>query len=121
MYDKIALIQKLWRGDKISMANGADVATEITILPRPIQAELPVWLTGELDETFLNAGRLGFNILTAKLSLGHNLNKVVSKASNYRDAMLANHGRPGAYYDDAPHLCHRAIPADKNSGRAGYG
>lgn len=95
MYDKIALIQRLWRGEKISLPNGAGLRTDVGILPAPIQAELPVWLTGESDDTFLNAGRLGFNVLTANFALGHSLSKFVSKARIYRDAMLAHHGRPG--------------------------
>jgi natural product biosynthesis luciferase-like monooxygenase protein len=95
MYDKIALIQRLWRGEKVSVPNGAGLRTEVGILPAPIQNELPIWLTGESDDTFSNAGRLGFNVLTANFALGHNLNKFVSKARMYREAMLAHHGRPG--------------------------
>jgi natural product biosynthesis luciferase-like monooxygenase protein len=109
MYDKIALIQRLWRGEKISVTNGAGQTTEVGILPSPIQAELPVWLTGESDETFLNAGRLGFNVLTANFALGHNLSKFVSKARIYRDAMLANHGHPG----HITLMCH-AFAAEKS-------
>lgn len=95
MYDKIALIQRLWRGEKISLPNGAGLATEVGILPAPIQSELPIWVTGESDETFLNAGKLGYNILTANFALGHDLGKFVSKARIYRDAIQAHHHRPG--------------------------
>jgi len=95
MYEKIATIQKLWRGEKVPVTNGAGLKSEVGILPSPIQPELPIWLTGESDETFLNAGKLGFNVLTANFSLGHSLEKFVSKAHIYRDAILANHGRPG--------------------------
>ena len=95
MYDKIALIQRLWCGEKVSLPNGTGLRTEVGILPAPIQNKLPIWLTGESDETFSNAGRLGFNVLTANFALGHNLSKFVSKARIYRDAMLAHHGRPG--------------------------
>jgi natural product biosynthesis luciferase-like monooxygenase protein len=95
MYDKIALVQRLWRGEKLSLPNGTGLRTEVGVLPAPIQKELPIWLTGESDETFSNAGRLGFNVLTANFALGHNLSKFASKARIYRDAMLAHHGRPG--------------------------
>jgi len=44
MFQKIAVIQMLWRGEKVSLANGAGVTTEIGILPAPIQKELPIWL-----------------------------------------------------------------------------
>jgi natural product biosynthesis luciferase-like monooxygenase protein len=95
MYDKIAIIQKLWRGEKVSLANGMGVMTSVNILPAPIQQELPIWLTGQSDDTFLNAGKLGFNILTANFALNHDLREFVRKAKLYRDAIQTHHGRRG--------------------------
>jgi natural product biosynthesis luciferase-like monooxygenase protein len=95
MFQKIAMIQKLWRGEKVSLPNGAGVATEVGILPAPIQKELPIWLTGSSDDTFLNAGRLGFNVLTANFALKHDLKEFNRKARIYRDAIQAQHGRRG--------------------------
>jgi natural product biosynthesis luciferase-like monooxygenase protein len=95
MFEKIAMIQKLWRGETVSLANGMGVETEVNILPAPIQKELPIWLTGQSDDTFSNAGRLGFNVLTANFSLNHDLNEFVRKAKIYRDAMQKHHGRRG--------------------------
>jgi len=95
MYDKIAMVQKLWRGDKVSLVNGAGVKTEVNVLPTPIQPELPIWLTGQSDDTFVNAGKLGFNILTANFALNHDLRGFLRKAKLYRDAIQAHHGRRG--------------------------
>ena len=95
MYDKIAIVQKLWRGEKISLANGAGVKIEVGILPTTIQKELPIWLTGKADDTFLNAGKLGFNVLTANFTLKHDLTEFVRKARIYRDTIQAHHGRRG--------------------------
>jgi natural product biosynthesis luciferase-like monooxygenase protein len=95
MYEKIALIQRLWRGEKVSLANGAGVETEVGILPAPIQKELPIWVTGQSDETFLNAGKLGFNVLTANFALRHDLSEFVRKVKIYRDAIQAHHGHRG--------------------------
>ncbi len=95
MFQKIAMIQKLWRGEKISLPNGAGVMTEVGILPAPIQKELPIWLTGSSDDTFLNAGRLGFNVLTANFALRHDLKEFNRKTRLYRDTILEHHGRPG--------------------------
>src|ERR1700691_5943115 len=36
MYAKIAIIQRLWRGEKISLPNGAGITTEVGILPAPV-------------------------------------------------------------------------------------
>lgn len=95
MYEKIATIQKLWRGEKVSLANGAGLQSEVGILPAPIQKELPIWLTGKSDDTFLNAGRLGLNVLTANFTLKHDLKEFVRKAQIYRDTIQTNHGRRG--------------------------
>jgi len=95
MYEKLAIIQKLWRGEKMSLPNGVGVKTEVNILPAPVQPELPIWLTGQSDDTFLNAGKLGFNVLTANFALNNNANKFMSKAKLYRDAIQAYHGRRG--------------------------
>jgi natural product biosynthesis luciferase-like monooxygenase protein len=46
MYEKLAQIQQLWRGEKISLPNGVGVATDVGILPAPIRKELPIWITG---------------------------------------------------------------------------
>jgi natural product biosynthesis luciferase-like monooxygenase protein len=95
MYGKIAIIQKLWRGEKVSLPNGMGVETAVNILPAPIQQELPIWLTGQSDDTFLNAGKLGFNVLTANFSLNHDIKELIRKSKIYREAIQAHHGRRG--------------------------
>jgi natural product biosynthesis luciferase-like monooxygenase protein len=95
MYSKLAMIQKLWRGEKVLLPNGTGVMTEVAILPTPIQNELPIWLTGQSDDTFFNAGKLGLNVLTANFALGHSLKEFCRKVGIYRDAVCSYHGRPG--------------------------
>src|SRR5438132_11366998 len=95
MYEKLSIIQKLWRGEKIALPNGAGVNVEVGILPVPVQKELPIWLTGKSDDTFFNAGKLGSNVLTANFSLKHDLKEFVRKARIYRDAIWMHHGRRG--------------------------
>jgi natural product biosynthesis luciferase-like monooxygenase protein len=95
MYEKIDLIQKLWRGEKVGLPNGAGVMTDVGILPAPIQQELPIWLTGQSDDSFLNAGKLGFNVLTANFALRHSMKEFMRKAEIYRSAIQAHHGRRG--------------------------
>lgn len=111
MYDKIALIQRLWRGEKVPLTNGAGLKTEIGILPAPIQKDLPIWLTGESDSTFLNAGKMGFNVLTANFALGHSLSSFVGKANLYREASLANQDRPG----HITMMCHTFVTDNPDS------
>jgi natural product biosynthesis luciferase-like monooxygenase protein len=95
MYEKIAIIQKLWRGEKLSLPNGAGTEIEVGILPLPIQKELPIWVTGKSDDTFFTAGKLGFNVLTANFALKHDLNEFIRRSQIYRDAIRTHHGRRG--------------------------
>jgi natural product biosynthesis luciferase-like monooxygenase protein len=95
MYEKIAIIQKLWRGECVLLKNGAGVDTKTQVLPAPIQKELPIWLTGKSDDTFFNAGKLGFNVLTANFALQHEVDDFSRKIQIYRKAIQEFHGRPG--------------------------
>jgi natural product biosynthesis luciferase-like monooxygenase protein len=111
MFEKITLIQKLWRGEKISVPNGAGVATEVGILPSPIQKELPIWLTGQSDDTFLHAGKFGFNVLTANFALRHDLDEFVRKVKIYRGAIQEHHGRRG----HVTLMAHTYVGADREA------
>ena len=78
MLEQIDQVRRLWRGEKVSLRNalGQDVA--IGTLPRPVQAELPFWVTtaGNPD-TYRQAGELGANVLTHLL--GQSVDEVAGK------------------------------------------
>src|SRR5215213_3529252 len=94
MWRGIEEIQRLWRGETISARDGKGNATELRVLPRPIQPELPIWITCSGDpEMFVSAGERGFHILTALL--GQSVDEVATKISSYRQA-LAKHGHDPA-------------------------
>jgi natural product biosynthesis luciferase-like monooxygenase protein len=114
MFEKIALVQRLWRGEKVSVPNGAGIATEVGILPTPIQKELPIWLTGQSDDTFLHAGKLGFNVLTANFALRHDLSEFVRKVKIYREAIETHHGRRG----HVTLMAHTYVGEDREAVRA---
>jgi amino acid adenylation domain-containing protein/natural product biosynthesis luciferase-like monooxygenase protein len=68
MLQQIDDVRKLWRGEAIEMTNGLGVPAQIRSLPRPVQPELPVWLsTVRSPQSFEDAGRRGLNVLTALL------------------------------------------------------
>jgi phthiocerol/phenolphthiocerol synthesis type-I polyketide synthase E len=67
MFNDIEIVSRLWRGEAVTMVNGAGVDVAIRTLPRPVQATLPVWITGESAGTFAAAGACGANILTATM------------------------------------------------------
>lgn len=86
----IETVRRLWRGEKMQVTDGAGSQIEVKVLPRPIQPELPVWVTAAGNpQTFIDAGKIGANILTHLL--GQSLADVAEKVTLYRQS-LAEHG-----------------------------
>ena len=85
MWRGIEAVQKLWRGEAVEFddANGRSVSAQT--LPRPKHAQIPMWVTCQSTETFIEAGRLGANVLTSLL--GETLEQVAPKIQRYREAL----------------------------------
>ncbi|UXI66211.1 LLM class flavin-dependent oxidoreductase [Tahibacter amnicola] len=65
MYDGIEQIRGLWRGVPVTRKNGVGEDITVNCLPRPIQRELPVWITAATSpQTFESAGKIGANVLS---------------------------------------------------------
>ena len=93
MFAGLATVRKLWRGEAVTWPSGTGQPVEARIFPRPVQPELPVWITSAGNaETFQRAGELGANLLTHLL--GQDLNELAAKVRQYREAWRA-HGHPG--------------------------
>jgi natural product biosynthesis luciferase-like monooxygenase protein len=93
MYRDLETVRALWRGDAVALrgADGKEVA--VTTLPRPIQPELPIWITAAgTPETYRRAGEIGANLLTHLL--GQRIEEVAEKIALYREACRQS-GRPG--------------------------
>ncbi|OLF14425.1 hypothetical protein BLA60_04710 [Actinophytocola xinjiangensis] len=94
MRERIEQVRLLWRGGTLSRRSGTGETVEVTSHPRPVRAELPVWLTaGGTRATFALAGELGVNLLTHLL--GQDLDDLRVNIATYRDA------RAAAGYDPA--------------------
>ena len=94
MFENAEIVRKLWRGESVEFENPHGKMVPTATLPRPVQAELPVWITtaGNAD-TFRSAGAAGLNVLTHLL--GQNLQELAEKVKVYRRA------RADAGYDPA--------------------
>jgi natural product biosynthesis luciferase-like monooxygenase protein len=93
MVPGIEVIRRLWRGEAVAFPGPNGQSHEIRTLPRPVQPELPIWLTAAgSPETFRAAGEIGASILTHLL--GQSLDEVVGKLKIYREAWKAA-GHPG--------------------------
>lgn len=95
MIEGIEQVRRLWRGEALSFPGPNGDLFEVKTLPRPIQPELPVWLTAAgTPETFRKAGEIGAHILTHLL--GQTLDEVAERLKVYRDAWkLAGHPGEG--------------------------
>ncbi|WAC73070.1 LLM class flavin-dependent oxidoreductase [Roseateles sp. SL47] len=63
MAASIELLQKLWRGEQVSMPGVDGEPTAIVTFPRPTQPALKFWLTCKSEEGWAAAGRMGANVL----------------------------------------------------------
>ena len=95
MVAQIELVRKLWRGETVAFRGADGREIEVKTLPRPIQAELPFWITASGNpDTFRLAGELGANLLTHLL--GQTANELAEKISAYRAAWRrASHAGEG--------------------------
>lgn len=85
MFRQIEEVKELWRGGAVTLQNGTGDDIEVKILPRPVQEELPVWVTAAGNpDTFAGAGKAGANILTHLL--GQTLEELRAKIAIYRQA-----------------------------------
>ncbi|MFI0141919.1 MupA/Atu3671 family FMN-dependent luciferase-like monooxygenase [Streptomyces luteogriseus] len=87
-------ITDLWAGKKIWRRNGKGEEVETTTFPRPVQAELGLWLTcSRSPETFDEAGARGLNVLTALMFQG--TDKLAENIERYR-TVREQHGHDPA-------------------------
>ncbi|HJL18848.1 MAG TPA: LLM class flavin-dependent oxidoreductase [Sandaracinaceae bacterium LLY-WYZ-13_1] len=92
MIDEIDVIRRLWRGETVSF-EGPKGPVEVKTLPRPVQKELPFFITAAGNpKTFELAGTLGGGILTHLL--GQSLEEAKEKIEVYRKAWREA-GHPG--------------------------
>ncbi len=92
MFTTMDTVQRLWRGEAVEFAT-ADGTAEIRTLPRPVQPELPTWITAAGNPaTFAAAGRAGANVLTHLL--GQSVRELAEKVGVYR-AAWADAGHSG--------------------------
>ncbi len=79
----IETVQSLWRGEKVAAMNGSQKEIEVAIYPKPIQEELPIWVTsaGSL-KSYSRAGSGGFGLLTHLL--GQTFSELQEKIQQYQ-------------------------------------
>ncbi|MEU2908045.1 amino acid adenylation domain-containing protein [Streptomyces globisporus] len=85
MFRDLDVVRKLWRGEAVRTVSGTGEDIEVRTLPRPVQPELPVWITAAGNpETFRRAGAVGANLLTHLL--GQSVEDLARSLEVYRTA-----------------------------------
>ena len=88
MFDYIDRIKRLWAGDAVEF-DGIGGGVPLRIMPRPIQATLPVWITtAGSSATWAKAGKIGANIFCALV--GYSYNDLAERIDLYRKARQEN-------------------------------
>lgn len=81
----IDIVRRLWRGEKVSFSSGTSEVAVVT-QPRPIQKELPIWVTSAGNpETFRECARQGAHLLTHLL--GQSVSELAEKIAIYRQTL----------------------------------
>lgn len=86
--EKTELLRRLWRGEPHRVRNPLGEEIEVRVMPRPVQAELPIWITAAANpETFREAGAIGAHVLTHLL--GQTVEDLAEKIVLYRQSRAA--------------------------------
>jgi natural product biosynthesis luciferase-like monooxygenase protein len=94
MFSHIEVVRRLWAGEAVGF-EGVGGETPMRALPRPMQKALPVWVTTAGNpQTWLDAGRIGANVLTAFVR--ESFAGLAEKIRMYREARAANGHDPRA-------------------------
>jgi len=87
LIESLDQVRRLWRGETLTF-DGPRGPVAVRTMPRPIQAELPIWYTTAGNpESYEMAGRLGLNVLTHLL--GQSVDELADKITRYRKAWRA--------------------------------
>jgi natural product biosynthesis luciferase-like monooxygenase protein len=85
VFERAAELQRLWRGERFEAVNPLGDPVSLRTMPRPVQAELPLWITAAGNPaTFERAGDAGHHVLTHLL--GQSLEALEHKVIAYRRA-----------------------------------
>lgn len=88
MFRGIETIRSLWAGRSVALPGPGGREIEVRTLPRPIQPELPIWVTTAGNpETWERAGSAGANVLAALV--GYSPEDLTAQVRRYRAARAA--------------------------------
>lgn len=94
MFQTIKDVRRLWEGETVAFPGVDGRQVEVKSFPRPLQRELPMWITSSGNlETWIRAGQIGANVLATMGS--QPIDDLAEKVRRYR------HARQQAGFDPA--------------------
>ncbi|MCY7283312.1 MAG: amino acid adenylation domain-containing protein [Cyanobacteria bacterium CAN_BIN43] len=95
MFQGIETVQKLWRGESISVRGGAGNQIDVQTFPLPMQSQLPTWITVVNNpETYIKAGEIGAGILTNLMN--QTIEDLAENIALYRESLSKNGHDPAS-------------------------
>ncbi|SMG39517.1 MupA/Atu3671 family FMN-dependent luciferase-like monooxygenase [Paracoccus sp. J56] len=107
-------LRRLWRGEAVEFPRKDGSMFGVVTQPRPVQKELPLWMTvaGNPD-TWVEAGRLGMNVLTHLL--GQGIDTVASRIKDYHAALRSVGHDPANF--TVTLMLHTCLAEDRETAR----
>jgi len=89
-FERMSQVERLWSGEAVEFYNGKQELVSIKTYPRPLQQHLAIWMAiSGNPESFVEAGKRGYNILTMLAS--RPLEELAENIARYRQARM-EHG-----------------------------
>ncbi|MFG6080613.1 MupA/Atu3671 family FMN-dependent luciferase-like monooxygenase [Paracoccus litorisediminis] len=107
-------LRRLWRGEAVEFPRAGGGTFGVVTQPRPVQPELPLWMTvAGNPETWIEAGRLGMNVLTHLL--GQSIDTVAARIKDYHAALRAAGHDPADF--TVTLMLHTCLAEDRETAR----
>ncbi|WP_347267181.1 MupA/Atu3671 family FMN-dependent luciferase-like monooxygenase [Paracoccus sp. (in: a-proteobacteria)] len=107
-------LRRLWRGEKVDFPRAGGGTFGVVTQPRPVQKELPLWMTiAGNPETWIEAGRLGMNVLTHLL--GQSIDTVAARIKDYHAALRSVGHDPARF--TVTLMLHTCLAEDRETAR----
>jgi natural product biosynthesis luciferase-like monooxygenase protein len=113
MFKNISVVRRLWAGEEVEIAGVGGKQVPVKTLPRPVQTDLPFWVTVASERTWVRAGEVGANVLTA---FSTSLDELKESIQRYRRARMENGQDPRTGIVSL--MLHTYIGADEEQVRA---
>jgi natural product biosynthesis luciferase-like monooxygenase protein len=97
-FRSVPLLRQLWVGEPVEFLDGTGALTEVRPQPRPVQDNLPLWVTASGNPaTWEAAGRLRTGVLGA--TVGQSRDELADRIARYRTAcaVAPDQGGTGPY------------------------